>query len=157
MPHLYVMCATCYRSVHALLGCPTSPLPPQTRSGDLVCLVELLDEAKVRWASQIRVSNWAAPHPRSPTQTRSGDLVRLVELLDEAKVRCASQIRARMAEAGEVVDEAALEAAAAAMGYGAVRKGSSNMHTSMHVWRYIHPHLLYSLSAGVYVLAHGER
>ena len=54
-------------------------------------------------------------------KTRSGDVVRLVELLDEAKARCAAVIRARREEAGEPVDEAELEAAACAMGYGAVK------------------------------------
>jgi arginyl-tRNA synthetase len=54
-------------------------------------------------------------------KTRSGDVVRLVELLDEAKARCAASIRARREEAGEDVDEAELDAAAAAMGYGAVK------------------------------------
>ncbi|GBF91032.1 hypothetical protein Rsub_03887 [Raphidocelis subcapitata] len=54
-------------------------------------------------------------------KTRSGDVVRLVELLDEAKSRCADTIRARREEAGEPIDEAELEAAACAMGYGAVK------------------------------------
>ena len=48
-------------------------------------------------------------------------MVRLVELLDEAKERCAATIRERRAEAGEPVDEAELDAAACAMGYGAVK------------------------------------
>ena len=47
--------------------------------------------------------------------------VRLVELLDEAKDRCAETIRKRRAESGEAVDEAEVEAAAAAIGYGAVK------------------------------------
>eukprot|EP00879_Flechtneria_rotunda_P008355 GHRR01008752.1.p1 GENE.GHRR01008752.1~~GHRR01008752.1.p1 ORF type:complete len:557 (+),score=163.22 GHRR01008752.1:140-1810(+) len=54
-------------------------------------------------------------------KTRSGDVVRLVELLDEAKTRCKEAIKARREEAGEEVDEAELEAASNAMGYGAVK------------------------------------
>jgi len=47
--------------------------------------------------------------------------VRLVELLDEAKDRCAANIRERREEAGEAVDDAEVEAAATALGYGAVK------------------------------------
>lgn len=54
-------------------------------------------------------------------KTRSGDVVRLVELLDEAKLRCRDTIKARREEAGDPVDDAELEAAACAMGYGAVK------------------------------------
>eukprot|EP00955_Chlamydomonas_euryale_P055147 356042-Chlamydomonas_euryale.AAC.2 len=59
-------------------------------------------------------------HTRASPQTRSGDLVRLVELLDEAKARCVAQITQRAADAGEAVSADELDAAAAAMGYGAV-------------------------------------
>ncbi|GFR41960.1 hypothetical protein Agub_g2757 [Astrephomene gubernaculifera] len=61
-------------------------------------------------------------------RTRSGDLVRLVELLDEAKSRCAATIRERRAEAGEEVDDAEVEAAACAMGYGAVKYADLKNH-----------------------------
>ena len=54
-------------------------------------------------------------------KTRSGDVVRLVELLDEAVTRCRATIKARREEAGEPVDEAEVDASAAAMGYGAVK------------------------------------
>ncbi|EFJ40444.1 hypothetical protein VOLCADRAFT_108162 [Volvox carteri f. nagariensis] len=61
-------------------------------------------------------------------RTRSGDLVRLVELLDEAKSRCAATIRERRAEAGEEVNEAEVEDAACAMGYGAVKYADLKNH-----------------------------
>ncbi|GIL58748.1 hypothetical protein Vafri_13730 [Volvox africanus] len=61
-------------------------------------------------------------------RTRSGDLVRLAELLDEAKNRCAATIRERRAEAGEEVDEAEVEDAACAMGYGAVKYADLKNH-----------------------------
>lgn len=48
-------------------------------------------------------------------------VVRLVDLLDEAKDRCAQTIRERRVESGEAVDDAEVEAAAAALGYGAVK------------------------------------
>ncbi|KAF6266502.1 tRNA synthetases class I (R)-domain-containing protein [Scenedesmus sp. NREL 46B-D3] len=54
-------------------------------------------------------------------KTRSGDVVRLVELLDEAKARCKDSVKQRREESGDPVDEAELEAAAKAMGYGAVK------------------------------------
>ncbi|WIA09204.1 hypothetical protein OEZ86_011787 [Tetradesmus obliquus] len=54
-------------------------------------------------------------------KTRSGDVVRLVELLDEAKQRCRDSVAARREESGDPIDEAELEAAACAMGYGAVK------------------------------------
>eukprot|EP00892_Ulva_mutabilis_P000069 jgi/Ulvmu1/10062/UM006_0009.1 len=54
-------------------------------------------------------------------RTRSSEVVRLVDLLDEAKDRCAQTMRERRAESGEPVDEAELETAAAALGYGAVK------------------------------------
>eukprot|EP00199_Chlamydomonas_sp_CCMP681_P000318 CAMPEP_0119106360 /NCGR_PEP_ID=MMETSP1180-20130426/4070_1 /TAXON_ID=3052 ORGANISM="Chlamydomonas cf sp, Strain CCMP681" /NCGR_SAMPLE_ID=MMETSP1180 /ASSEMBLY_ACC=CAM_ASM_000741 /LENGTH=596 /DNA_ID=CAMNT_0007091677 /DNA_START=206 /DNA_END=1996 /DNA_ORIENTATION=- len=61
-------------------------------------------------------------------KTRSGDVVRLVELLDEAKARCTANIRERWAEGGKVVDEAELEAASSAMGYGAVKYADLKNH-----------------------------
>jgi len=61
-------------------------------------------------------------------KTRSGDVVRLVELLDEAKARCEATIRERWAEAGETIDEAELQAAACAMGYGAVKYADLKNH-----------------------------
>lgn len=54
-------------------------------------------------------------------RTRSSELVKLVDLLDEAKDRCAATITERRAERGEPVDAAEVAAAAAAMGYGAVK------------------------------------
>ncbi|KAI8475928.1 MAG: tRNA synthetases class I (R)-domain-containing protein [Monoraphidium minutum] len=54
-------------------------------------------------------------------KTRSGDVVRLVELLDEAKARCRDTIRTRREESGDPISEEELEAAACAMGYGAVK------------------------------------
>eukprot|EP00195_Chlamydomonas_chlamydogama_P013083 CAMPEP_0202901536 /NCGR_PEP_ID=MMETSP1392-20130828/14309_1 /ASSEMBLY_ACC=CAM_ASM_000868 /TAXON_ID=225041 /ORGANISM="Chlamydomonas chlamydogama, Strain SAG 11-48b" /LENGTH=593 /DNA_ID=CAMNT_0049588109 /DNA_START=305 /DNA_END=2086 /DNA_ORIENTATION=+ len=63
-------------------------------------------------------------------RTRSGDLVRLVELLDEAKRRCYETIKGRKEEAGEAVDEAEVEAAACAMGYGAVKYADLKNHRS---------------------------
>eukprot|EP00878_Enallax_costatus_P002829 GHUV01003021.1.p1 GENE.GHUV01003021.1~~GHUV01003021.1.p1 ORF type:complete len:672 (+),score=213.86 GHUV01003021.1:232-2016(+) len=54
-------------------------------------------------------------------KTRSGDVVRLVELLDEAKARCTATIKSRREEAGESIDDAELDAASSAMGYGAVK------------------------------------
>ncbi|KAF5828098.1 tRNA synthetases class I (R)-domain-containing protein [Dunaliella salina] len=61
-------------------------------------------------------------------KTRSGDVVRLVELLDEAKARCTDTIRTRSQETGETVDEASLEHAASAMGYGAVKYADLKSH-----------------------------
>ena len=48
-------------------------------------------------------------------------LVKLVDLLDEARDRCKTSLLARRQEAGEAIDEAEIDAAACAMGYGAVK------------------------------------
>eukprot|EP00798_Chlamydomonas_sp_ICE-L_P023140 gene23140-30344_t len=61
-------------------------------------------------------------------RTRSGDLVRLVELLDEAKKRAYDGIVARKQENGEAINEAECQAAAAAMGYGAVKYADLKNH-----------------------------
>lgn len=61
-------------------------------------------------------------------KTRSGDVVRLVELLDEAKERCTTTITERRKEQGEEIDVAEVEAAANAMGYGAVKYADLKNH-----------------------------
>eukprot|EP00899_Mesostigma_viride_P012555 jgi/Mesvir1/212/Mv13556-RA.1 len=53
-------------------------------------------------------------------RTRSTEVVRLVDLLDEAKQRCLTQLKER-GNLEEGITEEELEAAAAAMGYGAVK------------------------------------
>lgn len=61
-------------------------------------------------------------------KTRSGDTIRLVELLDEAKSRCTATIKERRVESGEPIDDAELDAAACAMGYGAVKYADLKNH-----------------------------
>lgn len=61
-------------------------------------------------------------------RTRSSELVRLVDLLDEAKSRCAANLKERRAEAGEEISPEELEAAASAMGYGAVKYADLKSH-----------------------------
>lgn len=57
-------------------------------------------------------------------RSRSGDVVRLAELLDKARDDCAATIRERRPDIP--ADE--LEAAAAAMGYGAVKYADLRSH-----------------------------
>jgi arginyl-tRNA synthetase len=63
-------------------------------------------------------------------KTRSGDTVRLVDLLDAARDRMKTSLEMRAAEGKTELSGAGLEAAAAAIGYGAVKYFDLKQHSS---------------------------